>query len=115
MAVAQIMGHKIPKGTNVYAFIQALHLNPQEWKESEKFIPERFSNYKSQANWNYIPFAAGPRSCIGEKYANQGVLVALAMIAQSFDVIGDETRQVYPKVGITTEAENFFAKFVPRK
>jgi len=110
----QIMGHKIPKGTTVYAFIQALHLNSNEWKNPLSFEPERFSEVKSD-NWSYLPFLGGPRNCIGEKLGFQEAMISLAIVVQKFTISRDESKTVYPKVGLTTEPESFYAKFVPRK
>lgn len=53
-------------------------MNPNEWQEPEKFIPERFDPeskyYKTPSGgernkMSFIPFMFGQRSCMGYKFA----------------------------------------------
>lgn len=62
---------KIKKGTIWAVSIWSLHHNPNIWPEPEKFIPERFSHEgkKNRDNCAFIPFGAGPRNCVGMRFA----------------------------------------------
>ncbi|KAI7815710.1 cytochrome p450 [Rhyzopertha dominica] len=62
-------GRMIPKGTTVHIFAYAIHRDPSIYPEPEKFDPERFRNIKDKSPYAYIPFSAGPRNCIGQKFA----------------------------------------------
>lgn len=63
-------GGIIPKGTQVYIIMAALHKNPKIWKNPEEFNPENYSpeNIAKKHPYAATPFSAGPRNCIGKLY-----------------------------------------------
>ncbi|XP_044740005.1 probable cytochrome P450 313a4 [Chrysoperla carnea] len=67
----KIGNYTIPKGTNILIPIFTIHRNPEYWENPLKFDPERFTaeNIKNRHPYVYIPFGAGPRNCIGGRYA----------------------------------------------
>jgi cytochrome P450 len=78
-------GHRVQAGTIVAIGINALHRDPARWERPLVFDPDRFSPEKSanRDRWQFIPFAAGPRSCIGEHFAMLVTTLALATIVRS--------------------------------
>jgi cytochrome P450 len=61
------------------------HRHPDFWPDPERFSPERFSLEQAAARppCAYIPFGAGPRTCIGNHFAMMEMRIALAMILQA--------------------------------
>jgi cytochrome P450 len=58
-----------------------VHRHQSYWSEPERFLPERWLKEGDRPKLAYFPFGAGPRVCIGERFAwMEGVLV-LATIA----------------------------------
>lgn len=55
------------KGESIWLPLHMIHLDPDYWKEPEKFDPERFSdeNKKNIKQSSYLPFGIGPRGCVG--------------------------------------------------
>uniref|UniRef100_A0A8C6XFY1 unspecific monooxygenase n=1 Tax=Naja naja TaxID=35670 RepID=A0A8C6XFY1_NAJNA len=82
----EINGMTIPKGTVVMIPPLALHQVPEYWPEPEEFRPERFSkeNKENIDPYTYLPFGAGPRNCIGMRFALVTIKVAIAVIMQRF-------------------------------
>lgn len=77
-------GVEIPPGSIITIVPYALHRNPSYWPNPEGFDPERFSpeRAKDHPRHAYLPFATGPRNCIGSGFALMEASVILAMIAQ---------------------------------
>ncbi|MUL48762.1 cytochrome P450 [Mycobacterium sp. CBMA293] len=78
-------GYRVEAGSVVAIGISAVHQDPTLWDHPLAFNPDRFSpeNSKTRDRWQFIPFAAGPRSCIGEHFAMLVTTLALATIVRS--------------------------------
>ncbi|XP_067628160.1 probable cytochrome P450 6g2 [Eurosta solidaginis] len=61
----------VPENMPVFVPIQALHMDPKNFKDPKKFDPDRFlPENKDDNNMNaYMPFGTGPHNCIGERFA----------------------------------------------
>jgi cytochrome P450 len=81
-----IGGYKISAGSELLIFPYVTHRHPQWWQHPEKFWPERFlpENSAGRPRCAYLPFGAGPRTCIGLHFAMTEILVVLAMLLQRF-------------------------------
>lgn len=80
-------GGIIPKGAQCFVNVLKSNKNPKFWGENaHEFYPERFLP-ENCADWHpyqYIPFSAGPRNCIGMKYAWASLKIALAYLLRRF-------------------------------
>uniref|UniRef100_A0AAX7U9F2 unspecific monooxygenase n=1 Tax=Astatotilapia calliptera TaxID=8154 RepID=A0AAX7U9F2_ASTCA len=76
----------IPKGMLVMVPVYALHRDPELWPEPEEFKPDRFSKENKQNinPYTYLPFGAGPRSCMGTRFALMMVKLAMVEVLQNF-------------------------------
>ena len=79
-------GFPIPARTEVFISPYLLHRNPQFWANPQDFEPQRFAGIdaKERHKFAYIPFAVGPRHCIGENIAMFEILVHLQHMAKRF-------------------------------
>ena len=84
----QIGQYKIPKGTTVHINFYALHHDNKQFPHPEKYIPERFlpENSSKRHPFAFVPFSAGPRNCIGQKYAFHEMKIILADILRNFQI-----------------------------
>jgi cytochrome P450 family 3 subfamily A len=90
-----IKGLPIKKGTSVIILAYSVHRDPQYFPDPEKFDPERFSAEAKQSRdpYTYLPFGHGPRNCIGLRFAQMEMKLALVHIFKRFSlVVAPETK-----------------------
>ena len=82
----EIGGYHVPAGSEILIFPYITQRHPKWWPEADKFRPERFApeNSAARPRYAYLPFGAGPRTCIGLNFAMTEILVALTMLLQRF-------------------------------
>ncbi|XP_062562172.1 probable cytochrome P450 6g2 isoform X2 [Armigeres subalbatus] len=82
------VGTFIRPGTTVLIPIAAIHMDPQYYPEPNEFRPERFSpQEKAKRSLPvYIPFGEGPRMCLGMRFAQSQIKIALLKLVQNFRV-----------------------------
>jgi cytochrome P450 len=82
-------GYEIAPGTNVLLPLYLLHRDGRFWKDPEVFWPERFApeHEAERPRFAYMPFAAGPRHCIGETFALYEMLMHLYKVARRYRLI----------------------------
>ncbi len=78
----------LPANAYVAVVPYALHRHPEFWADPERFDPDRFEPSRGDARhpYSYLPFAAGPRTCIGAGMAMLETQLVLAQILQRFKV-----------------------------
>ncbi|HEV3180339.1 MAG TPA: cytochrome P450 [Steroidobacteraceae bacterium] len=82
-------GYAVAPGTNVLLPLYLLHRHPRFWKDPESFEPARFApeHEAERPRFAYMPFAAGPRHCIGETFALYEMLVHLYKVARRYRLV----------------------------
>ncbi|GIX93040.1 probable cytochrome P450 4d20 [Caerostris darwini] len=102
-----ICGYTIPNRTTVAVSPFLVHREEDVFPDAEKFDPERFlpKNSALIPECAYIPFAAGPRNCIGHTFAEIEVKVLVCHILKNFSLHSLDSRdQVLPIVKITLQS-----------
>uniref|UniRef100_A0A8D1M5F3 Cytochrome P450 4V2 n=1 Tax=Sus scrofa TaxID=9823 RepID=A0A8D1M5F3_PIG len=91
----EIAGHKIVKDSQAIIVPYALHRDPRYFPNPEEFRPERFfpENSKGRHSYAYVPFSAGPRNCIGQKFAIMEEKTILSCILRHFWVESNQKRE----------------------
>jgi cytochrome P450 len=76
----------LPRGTWLFIFPYALHSDPRWFPEPGTFDPERFApgRVESIPRYAYIPFGAGPHTCLGARLATTMLTLILATVVQGF-------------------------------
>ena len=83
----QVDDYVIPKGTTVGIYIMLMHRHPKYWDNPDEYDPTRFYDEKpGRSNFSYIPFSAGHRNCIGQKFALTEEVITIARIVNKFEL-----------------------------
>ena len=83
-----IGGYIFPPGTSVNISTFIMHRLSTAWKEPTKFDPDRFSpEAKGDIPHSvFFPFSLGPRTCIGQTFAQFEARVFMARLLQEFEL-----------------------------
>jgi len=96
----QLGGYFMPKHTELFLSIYHMHHDPAVFTEPRRFRPERWQTIKPSP-YEYNPFSAGPRMCIGAAFAMMEIKIALAMLLQRFRVELPRFARLDHRVAIT--------------
>ncbi|HYB66384.1 MAG TPA: cytochrome P450 [Steroidobacteraceae bacterium] len=99
-------GFQVPAGTNVLLPLYLLHRHPRYWHEPDRFAPERFApeHEAERPRFAYMPFAAGPRHCIGETFALYEMLMHLYKVARRYRLVyvADKPLELEAQINLRT-------------
>ncbi|HEV7716190.1 MAG TPA: cytochrome P450 [Steroidobacteraceae bacterium] len=102
-----LAGYEIPAGASVMLSPYLLHRHPQFWKEPNAFRPERFApdHEAERPRFAYMPFAAGPRHCIGESLALYEMLMHLYKVARRYRLtyVADRPVELDAQINLRTK------------
>ena len=82
----ELCGRLMRPGDILFLPIWALHRHELWWERPNEFDPERFSA-KARAGrdkFQYLPFGAGPRACVGANFAMMQAQIILATLLQHY-------------------------------
>ena len=112
----EIGGFRVGAGSEVLIFPYITQRHPKWWSDAEAFRPERFApeNSAARPRYAYLPFGAGPRTCIGLNFAITEILVVLTLILQRFRIMlaidpatvrADPSVTLQPRPGVPVRLE----------
>ncbi|XP_012281037.1 cytochrome P450 4C1 [Orussus abietinus] len=86
-----IGGHILPEGSSVVLGVIKLHRNEDYWPDPFKFDPDRFlpEEVAKRHPYCWVPFSAGPRNCLGLKYAMMAMKALLSTVLRNYKLIKD--------------------------
>jgi cytochrome P450 len=108
---------KVRKGDLAFALVYVMHRHKMLWEHPERFDPDRFSDARSEGRprFQYMPFGAGPRICIGMKFAYMEAIAILATLVRSLRFLPNADHTVEPNIRITLRPEGGMPLYVERR
>ncbi|GBM87523.1 Cytochrome P450 3A11 [Araneus ventricosus] len=82
------LGLTVPKGMCINIPVYSLHRDPKHFPDPERFDPDRFTAEEKAKRepFTYLPFGAGPRNCIGMRFALLEIKICLSYILANFKI-----------------------------
>jgi len=90
-ADTELDGYLIPKGSMISLGISAICRHPDTWTNPDLFNPDRFKSKHS--GFDFLPFSAGKRRCLGDKFSLMEQKTFLIMLLTQFRVKPYTTQQ----------------------
>lgn len=82
-----IGGYDVPAGSDVVLSVWSIHHRADLWPDPERFDPDRFLGNKDIGRYDWMPFGAGPRACIGQHFSMLESVATLAELVREFDFV----------------------------
>jgi cytochrome P450 len=109
----------IAQGMYIAIYMWYTHRDKSIWgPDAEKFNPDNFlpENVKQRHPYSYLPFALGPRNCIGMKYAIFSMKTSLAHLVRNYkfrtQLKWDELK---PMFGVVMKLEGDYLVTIERR
>lgn len=107
----------IRKGATILIMPWTLHRHELYWENPRLFDPRRFlpENREKIGRFQYLPFGAGPRVCIGATFALQEAVIALAVLMRRFRFDTAGGARPWPVQKLTVQPAGGLAMQVTRR
>nr|UZE89878.1 cytochrome P450 CYP4XF3 [Chrysoperla zastrowi sillemi] len=113
----------LPKGCTASIFVYDVHHNPKIYENPEKFDPDRFlpENIRGRHPYAYIPFSAGPRNCLGQKFALLEMKTVMSNIIRNFKILpayednGDKFKPIFRRYMLLTSLNGIQIRLESRR
>ncbi len=85
-AADTLCGHRVPPRSIIAILPWVVHRHRRLWRDPDRFDPDRFApeNSTARPRFAYVPFAGGPRICVGASFAMTQMLIVIAVLARRF-------------------------------
>jgi cytochrome P450 len=97
--------HEVKAGDLVSIWPWLIHRHTKLWDEPDAFNPERFGRGRARHRFQYLPFGAGPRTCVGARFAMAEALTILAIWLRQWRFAPVPGREVRPSGMVTLRQE----------
>lgn len=104
MKSGKVGKYRIRKGALIMIAPWTLHRHLSYWKDPNTFDPDRFMPGRSNdiVDGTYLPYGAGPHTCVGAGFAAIESALILARLCRKFDFDVQDGADVRPAARLTT-------------
>ena len=116
-AEVELGGARLPPGTEVIVSPHALHFDPRFYPAPHRFDPDRWTPERAARlpRGAFIPFGAGNRQCIGNVFAHNEIVIAVATVAARWRLVPVPGRPVRVRFTSAAYPRQLPMTVVPRK
>lgn len=97
----------------------AIHRDPEYFPDPLRFNPERFVDKSAESNPAFMPFGLGPRMCVGMRFAQNELRIALANFVLNYRLLPNPNLEVskayISKSKIKTKISTYLAGILQRQ
>ncbi|MBC7289706.1 MAG: cytochrome P450 [Actinotalea sp.] len=76
----------MPEGTSILTYAPFFHRDDEHVEAAHRFAPELWASDRSENDWPFVPFSAGPAQCPGRNVVLHTVSLALGRILRDREV-----------------------------
>jgi cytochrome P450 len=112
-----VCGQEVRRGTMMVIAPYVLHRHRLLWTRPDHFDPARFLGAARERidRFAFLPFSAGPRSCIGLPFALQEATLVLSTVLRNFTVSLAPGHRVWPVLKVTLRPEGGMPMLIRRR
>uniref|UniRef100_A0A2M4ARG5 Putative cytochrome n=1 Tax=Anopheles triannulatus TaxID=58253 RepID=A0A2M4ARG5_9DIPT len=110
-------GKVVPEASNFNIGIMHMHRDPSLFPDPERFDPERFAPdrlLEQTSPYAYVPFSAGPRNCIGQKFAMLELKSTLSKVIRNYKLTSAGPEPKLTMQLTLKPRDGLFIGFIPR-
>ncbi|KAG5670298.1 hypothetical protein PVAND_000574 [Polypedilum vanderplanki] len=100
-------GYSFPENSTVVLSPYFMGRDEKLFPDPLKFDPSRFDDEKNIRLFSFVPFSAGPRNCIGQKYAMLEMKSIISKLVRNFEIaIRKENKEPQIYAQLTLQSTN---------
>ncbi|XP_013100693.2 probable cytochrome P450 4s3 [Stomoxys calcitrans] len=97
----------VPKGASISLLVYMTHRDEKYFPDPERFDPQRFlQKDKEMHPFSFVAFSAGPRNCIGQKFAMLELKCSLSYLLRKFEFLPVEGFKPNPLAELVMRSGN---------
>lgn len=96
----QMGPYEFGRGTGLFFSQYTTHHDPELYADPQRFLPQRWETI-DPSPYEYLPFGAGPRMCIGATFAMMEIKIVLSMLVQRFTLAVQPNARIDRQIKIT--------------
>lgn len=80
----EVGGYRLEPGTRTHLGVWQVHRDARFWDDPEAWRPARWRDRSPESADAYLPFGAGPRTCLGRRFALLEATLVLAAVGRRY-------------------------------